>query len=166
VLFDIDPGPETSFAEVLELARLHRTALEHLGLTGRPKVTGQRGIQVWVPIAPNRTFDETRAWAETVSKTIGKVLPDLVSWAWTKDKRRGRARLDYTQNVLNKTLVAPYSVRPRPGAPVSVPLEWEELDDPGLTPDGWTIRDVPGRLAERGDPFAALLGVEQKLPEL
>ncbi|MEV6627761.1 non-homologous end-joining DNA ligase [Amycolatopsis sp. NPDC051106] len=166
VLFDIDPGPETSFAEVLELARLHRTALEHLGLTGRPKVTGQRGIQVWVPIAPHCTFEQTRAWAETVSKTIGRVLPDLVSWAWAKDKRRGRARLDYTQNVLNKTLVAPYSVRPRPGAPVSVPLEWEELDDDGLTPDRWTIRDVPARLAEHGDPFAKLLGVEQKLPGL
>ena len=166
VLFDIDPGPETSFAEVLELARLHRTALEHLGLTGRPKVTGQRGIQVWVPIAPHCTFEQTREWAETVSKTIGRVLPDLVSWAWSKDKRRGRARLDYTQNVLNKTLVAPYSVRPRPGAPVSVPLEWAELDDDGLTPDRWTVRDVPKRLAEHGDPFAALLGVEQKLPGL
>lgn len=166
VLFDIDPGPETTFEEVLELARLHRTALEHLGLTGRPKVTGQRGVQVWVPIAPHCTFEQTRAWAETVSRTIGRVLPDLVSWAWTKDKRRGRARLDYTQNVLNKTLVAPYSVRPRPGAPVSVPLEWAELDDPRLTPDRWTIRDVPARLADRGDPFAVLLGLEQKLPGL
>ncbi|MGW4059453.1 non-homologous end-joining DNA ligase [Amycolatopsis sp. NPDC004747] len=166
VLFDIDPGPETTFEEVLDLARLHRTALEHLGLTGRPKVTGQRGVQVWVPIAPHCTFEETRAWAETVSKTIGRVLPDLVSWAWTKDKRRGRARLDYTQNVLNKTLVAPYSVRPRPGAPVSVPLEWDELDDPRLAPDRWTVRDVPDRLAERGDPFSALLGLRQRLPGL
>ncbi|MEU3628835.1 ATP-dependent DNA ligase [Amycolatopsis coloradensis] len=166
VLFDIDPGPATTFDEVLELARLHRTALDHLGLTGRPKVTGQRGIQVWVPIRPRLTFTQTRQWAETVSKTIGRVLPDLVSWAWTKDKREGRARLDYTQNAVNKTLVAPYSARPRPGAPVSVPLDWEELDDPGLTPDRWTIRDVPGRLAERGDPFAALLGVEQDLPDL
>ncbi|WP_290062861.1 non-homologous end-joining DNA ligase, partial [Amycolatopsis solani] len=166
VLFDIDPGPETTFAEVVELARLHRTALEHFGLAGRPKVTGQRGIQVWVPIAPHCTYEQTRAWAETVSKTIGRVLPDLVSWAWTKDKRRGRARLDYTQNVSNKTLVAPYSVRPRPGAPVSVPLEWDELDDPDLAPDRWTIRDVPARLAKRGDPFAALLGLGQHLPGL
>ncbi len=166
VLFDIDPGPETSFEEVLELARLHRTALDHLGVTGRPKVTGQRGIQVWVPIAPRPTFVQTREWAETVSKTIGRVVPDLVSWAWTKDKREGRARLDYTQNTLNKTLVAPYSARPRAGAPVSIPLEWDELDDPALTPDRWTIRDVPGRLAERGDPFQAILGVEQDLPDL
>jgi bifunctional non-homologous end joining protein LigD len=166
VLFDIDPGPGTSFDQVLELARLHRTALDHLGLTGRPKVTGQRGIQVWVPIAPRLTYAQTREWAETVSRTIGRVLPDLVSWAWTKDKRAGRARLDYTQNVLNKTLVAPYSVRPRPGAPVSVPLDWDELDDPALTPDRWSIRDVPARLAGRGDPFAVLLGLEQHLPSL
>ena len=119
-----------------------------------------------MPVEPHCTFDQTRAWAETVSKTIGRVLPDLVSWAWTKDRRRGRARLDYTQNVLNKTLVAPYSVRPRPGAPVSVPLEWDELDDPELAPDRWTIRDVPARLAQRGDPFAVLLGVSQQLPGL
>ncbi len=166
VLFDIDPGPATSFEEVLELARLHRTALDHLGVTGRPKVTGQRGIQIWVPIAPHLTFAQTREWAETVSKTIGRVLPDLVSWAWAKDEREGRARLDFTQNALNKTLVAPYSVRPRVGAPVSIPLDWDELDDPTLAPDRWTIRDVRARLTERGDPFKALIGVEQELPKL
>ncbi|MDT8915932.1 DNA polymerase ligase N-terminal domain-containing protein [Amycolatopsis sp. PS_44_ISF1] len=165
-LFDIDPGPETSFDDVLVLARLHRTALEHLGLAGRPKVTGQRGIQVWVPVEPRYTFAETRAWAETVSKTIGKTVPELVSWAWRKDRRGGLARLDYTQNVHNKTLVAPYSVRPRPGAPVSVPLEWDELDDPDLRPDRWTIRTVADRVTTVGDPFSALLGLAQRLPEL
>ena len=78
----------------------------------------------------------------------------------------GRARLDYTQNAINKTLAAPYSPRPAHGAPVSVPITWEELDDPDLAPDRWTIRTVPDRLAERGDPFRALLGVEQRLPDL
>jgi bifunctional non-homologous end joining protein LigD len=165
-LFDIDPGPETSFEDVLVLARLHRTALAHLGLVGRPKVTGQRGIQVWVPVEPRYTFAETRAWAETVSKMIGKTVPELVSWAWHKDRRGGRARLDYTQNVHNKTLVAPYSVRPQPGAPVSVPLEWDELDDPDLTPGRWTVRTVLDRVKTAGDPFAALLGVSQRLPKL
>jgi bifunctional non-homologous end joining protein LigD len=166
VLFDIDPGPKTTFDQVLTLARLHRTALEHLGLDGRPKVTGQRGIQVWVPIEPRYTFAQTREWAETVSKTIGRVLPDLVSWAWHTSDRKSLARLDYTQNVVNKTLVAPYSARPRPGAPVSVPLEWEELDDPELRPDCWTIQTVLDRLATVGDPFSALLGNEQRLPGL
>jgi bifunctional non-homologous end joining protein LigD len=166
VLFDIDPGEDTSFDDVLALARLHRVALEHFGLVGRPKVTGQRGIQIWVPIEPRYTYAQTRAWAETVSKSIGRAMPDLVSWAWHKDRRGGLARLDYTQNVLNKTLVAPYSVRPRPGAPVSVPIEWEELDDPALTPDRWTIRTVPERVAKVGDPFAALLDLRQRLPPL
>ncbi|MCI2422414.1 non-homologous end-joining DNA ligase [Saccharopolyspora sp. K220] len=163
-LFDIDPGSKTTFEEVLVLARLHRTAMEHLGVEARPKVTGQRGIQIWVPVEPRYTYAETRAWVEKVSKAVGSTVPELVSWAWTRTERRGLARLDYTQNVINKTLVAPYSARPRPGAPVSVPLEWHELDDPDLTPDRWTIRTVLDRLATVGDPFATLLDVEQQLP--
>lgn len=166
VLFDLDPGTRTRFEDVLLLARLHRTALDRLGLEGRPKVTGQHGIQVWVPVEPRYTYEETRAWAETVSRTIGGTVPELVSWQWERSKRGGRARLDYTQNVINKTLVAPYSVRPRPGGPVSVPLEWDELDDPGLRPDGWTIHTVADRLADKGDPLAPLLGLRQLLPDL
>ena len=99
-------------------------------------------------------------------KTVGRVVSELVSWRWTKNDRRGLARLDYTQNQVNKTLVAPYSIRPAPGAPVSVPLEWDELDDPKLRPDRWTIRDVLNRLDKVGDPFQALVGVEQDLPPL
>lgn len=165
-LFDIDPGTETSFDDVLVLARLHRVALDHLGVAARPKITGQRGIQVWVPIEPRYTYAETRNWVEGVSRAIGQTVPELVSWAWRKDERRGLARLDYTQNVINKTLVAPYSVRARPGAPVSVPIEWEDLDDPDLEPGRWTIRTVLDRLVSAGDPFAALIGVEQELPPL
>jgi bifunctional non-homologous end joining protein LigD len=165
-LFDIDPGTETTFDDILVLARLHRTALDHLGVEARPKVSGQRGIQIWVPVEPRYTFEETRGWVEKVSKAIGKTVPDMVSWAWTKSDRKGLARLDYTQNVINKTLVAPYSARPRAGAPVSVPIEWDELDDPDLRPDGWTTRTVLDRLADVGDPFAALLDVEQTLPDL
>jgi bifunctional non-homologous end joining protein LigD len=165
-LFDIDPGTDTTFEDILVLARLHRTALDHLGVEARPKVSGQRGIQIWVPVEPRYTYEETRGWVEKVSKAIGRTVPDMVSWAWRKDERKGLARLDYTQNVINKTLVAPYSARPRPGAPVSVPIEWDELDDPDLEPDRWTIRTVLDRLADTGDPFAALLDVEQELPPL
>jgi bifunctional non-homologous end joining protein LigD len=162
-LFDIDPGTETSFDDVLVLARLHRTALDHLGVEARPKVSGQRGIQIWVPVEPRYTYEETRRWVETISKAIGRTVPDMVSWAWRKDERKGKARLDYTQNVINKTLVAPYSARPKPGAPVSVPIEWDELDDPDLSPDRWTIRTVLDRLDTVGDPFAPLLEIEQEL---
>ncbi|MFL6109367.1 MAG: DNA polymerase ligase N-terminal domain-containing protein, partial [Marmoricola sp.] len=160
-LIDLDPGERTSWEELLTLARLHRTALEHLGVTARAKVTGSRGIQICIPIIAGYTFDDTRAWVEKLSKTVGRVVPELVSWKWEVKARGGLARLDYTQNAINKTLVAPYSPRPRYGAPVSVPIGWDELDDPDLQPDRWTIRTVLDRIAERGDPFRALLGAAQ-----
>jgi bifunctional non-homologous end joining protein LigD len=165
-LIDVDPGTRTSFAEVLVLARLFRTALAHLDVEGIPKVTGQRGVQIWVPVAPGYSYSDTRAWVEKVSRAVGSTVPELVSWEWNKDRRGGRARLDYTQNIGNKTLVAPWSARPRPGAPVSVPLRWEELDDPDLAPDRWTVRTVPARIAETGDPLAPLVGRAQELPPL
>jgi len=165
-LIDLDPGTETTWEDVLVLARLHRTAFEHLGVTAFPKVTGSRGIQVWVPIARGPSFDETRAWVEKLSKTVGAVVPELLSWKWEVRSRGGKARLDYTQNAINKTLVAPYSPRARPGAPVSAPITWAELDDPALRPDGFTIRDVCDRVAEHGDLFRGVLTQPQKLPPL
>ncbi len=165
-LIDIDPGPSSTFADILLLARLYRTALEHLAVVARPKVTGKRGVQIWVPIAPRYTFAETRTWVETVSRAVGHTVPQLVSWEWHKDRREGLARLDYTQNAINKTLVTPFSPRPAPGAPVSVPVEWDELDDPGLTPDRWTIHSVGERLRTAGDPLAPLIARPQHLPTL
>ncbi|MEN1975461.1 non-homologous end-joining DNA ligase [Cellulomonas olei] len=165
-LVDIDPGPSTAWEDVLLLARLHRDAFEHLGVRAYPKVTGQRGIQVWVPITPGPTFDETRAWVERVSRTVGAVVPELVSWRWEVKARGGQARLDYTQNAVNKTLVAPYSPRARPGAPVSAPITWDELDEPWLRPDAFTVRTVLDRVQERGDPFRGLLQGGQTLPRL
>jgi bifunctional non-homologous end joining protein LigD len=165
-LVDLDPGERTRWEDLLVLARLHRTALDHLGVTARAKVTGRRGIQIWVPVVAGYSFDDTRSWVERLSRTVGQVVPELVSWKWEVKARRGLARLDYTQNAINKTLVAPYSPRPAPGAPVSVPITWDELDDPELRPDRWTIRTVLDRLAEKGDPFRALLGTAQALPDL
>ncbi len=165
-LIDIDPGEQTTFEEVVVLARLYRTALEHLGVIGLPKVTGKRGVQIWVPIRDGYTFDDTRGWVEELSRTIGGLVPDLVSWEWAKRARRGRARLDYTQNAINRTLVAPYSPRPAPGAPVSAPIRWDELDDPELRPDRWTIRSLPARVAAVGDLFATALETKQELPSL
>lgn len=165
-LVDLDPGPATTFDDVITLARLHKVALDELGVRAGAKVTGKRGLQIWIPIEPGPTFDETRAWVEALSRTVGKVVPEMVSWAWTKRDRGGRARLDYTQNAVNKTLVAPFSARPAPGAPVSVPIAWEELEDPDLAPDRWTIRTVLDRLAEVGDPLRDLVGLPQRLPEI
>lgn len=165
-LIDLDPGQTTGWADLLVLARLHRTAFEHLGITARPKLTGRRGIQIWVPIAPGPDFDETRAWVEQLSRAVGATVPDLVSWKWQKTERAGLARLDYTQNAINKTLVAPYSPRPAAGAPVSAPIDWDELDDPKLTPDRFTIRTMPRRLAEKGDLFRDVLQYTQRLPAI
>jgi bifunctional non-homologous end joining protein LigD len=165
-LVDIDPGASTTFDDILTLARLYRTALDHLGVLGMPKVTGKRGIQIWIPVRPGYSFDDTRAWVHTVSRTVGRIVPELVSWEWYRDRRRGLARLDYTQNAINKTLVSPFSTRPAPGAPVSVPITWDELDDPDLAPDRWTVHTLLDRLDRVGDPLASLIGRRQTLPEL
>jgi bifunctional non-homologous end joining protein LigD len=165
-LIDIDPGDSTSWDDILALARLHRTALAHLNVRAQPKLTGRRGLQIWVPVARGPDFAETRAWVEQLSRAVGGVVPDLVSFKWGVRERGGQARLDYTQNAINKTLVAPYSPRAAPGAPVSAPIDWDELDDPALRPDGVTVRSVLDRLAERGDPFRTVLGTDQKLPPL
>jgi bifunctional non-homologous end joining protein LigD len=165
-LIDIDPGPGTTWDEILVLARLYRAALTHLGVRGHPKVTGKRGIQVWIGIERGPGFDDTRDWVDGLSRAVGSTVPDLVSWEWAKRARGGKARLDYTQNAINKTLVAPYSARPAAGAPVSMPITWDELDDPALRPDRWTVRDAMARIAEVGDPFAGLLQDRQVLPPL
>jgi bifunctional non-homologous end joining protein LigD len=165
-LIDVDPGTRSSFDDVLVLARLYRAALEHLRVAAMPKVTGQRGIQIWVPVRAGYSFADTRGWVEKVSRAVGRTVPELISWEWHKDQRKGLARLDYTQNAINKTLVAPFSARPAPGAPVSVPIEWDELDDPDLRSDRWTVRTVFDRLAAAGDPLAPLVGRDQELPAL
>jgi bifunctional non-homologous end joining protein LigD len=163
-LIDIDPGTKTTWEDTLVLARLYRTALAHLGVRGYPKTTGKRGIQVWIPIEPRYSFADTSSWVEKVSRAIGAIVPELVSWEWAKGSRGGKARLDYTQNATIKTLVAPYAVRPSAGAPVSAPISWEELDDPDLRPDGWTIRTIVERVERVGDLFAAAQTDAQVLP--
>ncbi len=163
-LIDIDPGTATSWDEILVLARLHRAALTHLGVRGQPKVTGRRGLQIWIPVVAGLSYEDTRTWVEQLSRAIGAVVPELVSWKWDVRERSGLARLDYTQNVSNKTLVAPYSPRAAAGAPVSAPISWDELDDPALRPDGFTIRAMPERLARCGDLFRPVLGPGQDLP--
>ena len=165
-LIDVDPGEQTTWQEIVVLTRLYHTALEHLGVIGLPKVTGQRGMQVWVPVKPIYSFEQTRDWVEAISRAVGQTAPQLVSWEWSKRARGGKARLDYTQNAVNKTLVAPYGVRPRAGAPVSAPIAWDELDDPKLRPDRWTIENIWERLERVRDLFAPALELKQELPPL
>jgi bifunctional non-homologous end joining protein LigD len=165
-LIDIDPGPKTTNEELLTLARLYRAALDHFKVVGLPKTTGKRGIQIWIPVKQIYTFRETSAWVEAISRAIGATVPRIVSWQWEKSSRQGLARLDYTQNAVNKTLVAPYAVRPVANAGVSAPLDWDELDDPDLRSDRWNIRSIIDRVRDRGDLFHPALEIEQVLPEV
>jgi bifunctional non-homologous end joining protein LigD len=166
-LVDIDPGEKTTWEETVQIARLYRAAFEHLGVRVYPKLTGKRGIQAWLPVERGRyTFKDTSDWVEGVSRAVGAMVPDLVSWEWAVGARKGRARLDYTQNQPIKTLVAPYAVRPLAGAPVSAPISWDELDDPELRPTRWTIRTVVERVAQLGDLFAGAQSDPQELPKL
>jgi bifunctional non-homologous end joining protein LigD len=165
-LIDIDPGEKTTWDEVLTIARLYQAALQHLKLEAFPKVTGKRGIQVWVPVKPVYSFDDTRQWVEALSRAVGATVPKLVSWQWEKTSRRGLARLDFTQNAVNKTLVAPYAVRPVADAAVSAPITWDELDDPGLSSGRWNIESILERVAVRGDLFAQVIEIQQELPDI
>ncbi len=165
-LVDIDPGEKTTWDETLELARLFRAAFEHLGVRAYPKLTGKRGIQAWLPIVPKYSFHDTSDWVERLSRAIGAMVPEIVSWEWSVSQRKGKARLDYTQNTYIKTLVAPYAVRPVPGAAVSAPIAWLELDDPSLRPNSFTIRNVIERVADVGDLFAGAQTDAQDLPKL
>ena len=110
----------------------------------------QTGIQIWVPVADRYTLRrDPRTGSSRCPGRSGDAMPEMVSWEWEIADRHGLTRLDYTQNAVNKTLVAPFSARPAPGAPVSVPITWDELDDPDLRPDRWTIADVCARIAAR-----------------
>ena len=163
-VFDLDPFEPASFDDVRQIARLVKAALDHLGLRGLLKTSGQTGLQIYVPLRRGPDYSRVRGWVEEVARAIGRVEPDLISWEWAVSRRAGRIRIDYTQNIINKTLAAPYSLRPLPGATVSTPLAWEELDDPRLRPDGWTIDSIGERLARVGDLFSGVLDGDQDLP--
>ena len=166
-LFDFDPAEGATFEQVVELVLALRTVLERLELRGFPKVTGQSGVQVYVPLAPGHTFERSRAFAEQVGRVISAAMPELVTWDWEVARRTGKTRIDYTQNAINKTLAICHSVRPTPTASVSMPITWDELEnDPALRPDRWTIRDALDRIHAVGDLFAPVLTLRQELPDL
>ncbi len=165
-VFDLDPAEGATFENVVTLARLTGVALDHYGLHSVLKTTGQTGLQIYVPIRRGPDYAVVRNWVEGVSRAIGRIVPELVSWEWSVKARTGRVRMDYTQNIINKTLNAPYTVRAAPRAPVSAPITWAELDDPALRPDRWTVRTIGERLEEAGDLFAGALAGDQDLPPL
>jgi bifunctional non-homologous end joining protein LigD len=163
-VFDLDPFEPATFRDVIDIAKLVKAALDHYAMHGVVKTSGQTGLQIYVPIRRRPDYTAVRNWVEEVGRAIDQAAPGRVSWEWAVAKRTGRIRIDYTQNIINKTLAAPYSLRPAPGAPVSTPIAWEELDDPELRPDRWTIASIATRVAEKGDLFAPALHADQDLP--
>ncbi len=161
VLFDLDP-PDGDFPLCVRAALLVREELDRLGLRSYAKTSGSEGIHVLVPVTRRYGFDRTHAFAEQVSKRLAEANPGVLTTEWLKKKRDG-VLLDYHQNGAGKTIASVYSVRPKPGAPVSTPVEWEELT-PKLDPARFTMAAVLQRVEERGDLFEPVLRGGQSLP--
>jgi bifunctional non-homologous end joining protein LigD len=162
VLFDLDPSPGSGFREAVEVALLVKAALDALGLVSFPKTSGsERGMHVLVPVERRYTFDDTREFAEIVAGAIARMHQGLATTEWSKAKRRG-VLIDANQNGEGKTIASVYSVRPKPGAPVSTPLRWDEVDD-SLDPHAFTMSAVLERVRRHGDLFAGVLKTRQRL---
>jgi bifunctional non-homologous end joining protein LigD len=160
VLFDLDP-PEGLWREAIEVAHLIRGRLEELGLESHVKTSGSTGIHVLVPIARRSTFEDAYDFAELVSNGLAEEHPGLLTTQWLKKKREG-VLVDHRQNGWGKTIASAYSVRPRPGAPVSTPLRWEELKA-DLDFRDFTMPVVLERVARVGDLFEPVLQGKQAL---
>jgi bifunctional non-homologous end joining protein LigD len=157
LVFDLDPPDDNRFDVVKHLAlRLRELLEEELGLTAFVKTTGGRGLHVHVALNAREDFDTVRRFARQASEVLATREPDLLTIEQRKESRDERVYSDIMRNAYAQTVVAPYSVRARPGAHVAAPLAWEELDDPGLTPGRFTLRTMGERLDGRPDPWAGL----------
>jgi bifunctional non-homologous end joining protein LigD len=163
VLFDLDPSPDVGFKETVQVALLVKQALDAFGLVGFPKTSSAEGMHVLVPIERRHTYDDTRQFAEIVAGAIARTNRGLATTEWTKSKRRG-VLIDSNQNGEGKTIASVYSVRPRPGAPVSTPLRWEEVNE-NLDPLSFTMSKVLERVRKHGDLFEGVLSTRQRLGE-
>src|SRR6476661_1936735 len=150
---DLDPVPGVSWADVCRVALEVQALLDEVGLRGWPKTSGSRGIHVNVRIEPRWTFTEVRRAAVALSRAVERRAPQLATSKWWKEERHG-VFLDYNQNAKDRTTCSAYSVRPLPDARVSTPLDWEEIPD--CEPADFTVRTMPARLAEIGDPNEAM----------
>lgn len=161
---DLDPSPGVTFPMVQEAAREVRTLLGELGVMGLPKTTGNRGIHVYVRLQARWTSYDVRAAAVAVARELERRRPELITAAWWKEERGRRVFVDFNQNAPHKTIFGAWSVRARPGAQVSTPFAWDELD--AIDPDTLTIVTVPPRVARDGDPWAPMDEAPQSLEPL
>ena len=161
VLFDLDPTPEVPWSQTAEVALILKDLLDALELESFPKTSGGKGFHVLVPIDRRSTFEDTRVFAEHVAGAIARTHPKLATTEWSKARRRG-VLIDSNQNGEGKTIASVYSVRPKPGAPVSTPLLWSEVND-RLNPSIYTMAVVLERVRAKGDLYGGLLTTRQSL---
>ena len=150
---DLDPSPGVTFDMVREGAARTRDLLAELGLTGYPKTTGRNGIHIYLRLLPRYDSIVVREAAVALARELERRHPESMTWQWWKEERGQRVFVDYNQNAPHKTVLGAWSARPRPGAQVSTPFAWDELES--IDQAELTIATVPARVAERGDPWQA-----------
>ncbi len=151
---DLDPQPGRAFADVIEAARTLGELLRELGFTPFVKTSGNRGLHVFSRIAPSHEFLDVRHGVIGVARELERRLPDLVTTAWWKEQRGDKIFVDFNQACRDRTIASAYSPRPLPGAPVSMPISWEQLTD--VRTADYTVHTVPAILAADGDAWAAM----------
>jgi DNA ligase D-like protein (predicted polymerase) len=161
---DLDPTPGVDFRDIRLAAHELRRLLGEAGITGYPKTTGNRGLHVYVRLEPRWDSYQVRAAAVAIARELERRRPDLITAAWWKEERGQRVFVDFNQNAPHKTVFGAWSVRARPGAQVSAPIAWAEIDD--IHPDQFTVASLPARLAAVGDPWLGMTGQPQSLEPL
>ncbi|HLX51732.1 MAG TPA: non-homologous end-joining DNA ligase [Streptosporangiaceae bacterium] len=151
---DLDPSPGVDFGHIRRAAGELRQLLGELGITGYPKTTGNRGLHVYVRLQPRWDSYQVRAAAVALARELERRSPGLITAAWWKEERGQRVFVDYNQNAPHKTVFGAWSVRARPGAQVSTPISWAEIDD--IHPDQFTIASLAARLESAGDPWQGM----------
>jgi len=151
---DLDPQPGTDFADAVRVAAVARDFLAELGYAGFPKTSGGRGVHIYVRIEPRWTFTDVRHAAIAFGRGLEQRLPGEVTTKWWKEERGERIFVDYNQNARDRTIASAYSIRPKPGAPVSAPLTWDELAE--VQPVDVTVATMPARFADVGDLHAGI----------
>jgi bifunctional non-homologous end joining protein LigD len=154
LVFDLDP-PRSDFAAAREAAELLHELLEELALVPYVKTTGGRGLHITCPLDRRAGFDTVRAFAHDVAGLLARRHPDRITTEQRKQKRRGRLFVDTMRNAYAQTVIAPYAVRARPGAPVATPVEWDELRRRGFDPQKLTLRSLNDRLDAKRDPWTS-----------
>lgn len=163
IIFDLDPMEPAVFSDAVKIALAVHVILSELNLTSFPKISGATGIHIYLPISPQYTYKQTSNFVKQIGALIIKTMPNLATNERKVAKRSGKIYIDHLQNIKGKTIASVYSIRPFPGATVSVPVTWDELPD--CHPSMFTIKTVPKRLQKTGDLFKPLLNLRQKLPE-